>query len=129
MESTFTRCGDVAADLYPWLPVRWIERVRYPSVDRLAAVPAPVLVIHSPDDELIGIHHGRALFEACPGKRQFVEIRHGHSDGYHLSGPLYRDGIDGFVTEHFGPEATTSREPRDRSRQAWPQTRYAPESP
>ncbi|MGB0720909.1 MAG: alpha/beta hydrolase, partial [Gammaproteobacteria bacterium] len=61
IENSFTRLVDLGASIYPWLPVRSLSRHRYPSIDTLSRVTAPVLIFHSPDDEIVPYEHGRAL--------------------------------------------------------------------
>jgi len=80
LQSTFTSLPDVAAQVYPFLPVRWISRFRYDTRASLSDVSAPVLVAHSRGDELIAFDHGRALYEAVRGPKQFVELHGGHND-------------------------------------------------
>ena len=58
----------------------------------------PVLVVHSPEDELVPFRHGRALYEACSGRKFFLEISGGHNDGFLLSGETYVQGLDRFIT-------------------------------
>ena len=80
--SGFTSVPDLAQQLYPFLPVRWLARIRYDTRASLRAVAAPVLVAHSPDDEIIPFEHGRALFAAANQPKQFLELAGGHNDGF-----------------------------------------------
>jgi fermentation-respiration switch protein FrsA (DUF1100 family) len=97
IESSFTSLPDLGAEVYPWLPVRWISRYVYPSARNLAQVRVPVLVIHSRQDEIIPFHHGQALYAAAHGPKAFLEIRGGHNDGPWMSGTLYVEGLDRFL--------------------------------
>ncbi|KAH8236454.1 alpha/beta hydrolase domain-containing protein 17B [Drosophila bipectinata] len=38
----------------------------FPSIDKVAKVKAPVLVIHGTDDEVIDFSHGIGIYERCP---------------------------------------------------------------
>lgn len=91
VESSFTSTMDLGKELYPWLPVGWFERkLDYPSQQLIAKVTAPVLIAHSPDDDLIPAHHGSALQEAAAAgaatRLMFIELAGGHNDG-HLAEP------------------------------------------
>ncbi|MCB9744926.1 MAG: alpha/beta hydrolase [Alphaproteobacteria bacterium] len=66
IESSFTSVADVAARSYPWLPVRWILRNRFPSLERARGFTGPALVVHSTADEVIPYDMGQALAEAFP---------------------------------------------------------------
>lgn len=80
--SGFTSVPDLGRQLYPFLPVRWLARIHYNTREYLRAVAAPVLVAHSPDDEIIPFAHGRALFAAASPPKQFLELAGGHNDGF-----------------------------------------------
>ncbi|MHB1358477.1 MAG: alpha/beta hydrolase [Rhodocyclaceae bacterium] len=82
ISSGFTSVPDLAADLYPWLPVRWLSRFSYDTRAYLQTTRLPVFIAHSPDDEIIPFRHGRALFEAAPGPKRFLELRGGHNEGF-----------------------------------------------
>ena len=56
-----------------------------------------MLVIHSPDDEIVPFGQGVALYEAAPGPKAFVKLRGGHNDALFMSAGAYREGIDGFL--------------------------------
>ena len=102
LESAFTSVPDVGARAYPFLPVRWLARFQYNTQEYLRSVSAPVLVIHSPQDEVIPFKFGRALFASANEPKQFLEIRGGHNEGFQLSGKDYTDGIDEFLRDHLG---------------------------
>ena len=103
VESSFTSILDLGAEVYPWLPVRWISRYDYPSAQNLARVDAPVLVIHSRQDEIIPFHHGQALYAAAHEPKAFLEIRGGHNDGPQAYGSQYVEGLDSFLRQALGP--------------------------
>ena len=98
IESTFTSIPDMGAHLYPILPVRLLSRFRYDTKEALKSVTCPVLVIHSPDDEIIPYKNGSILFEAAKEPKSFLEIRGGHNDGFLPSGKLYIEGLDNFIS-------------------------------
>jgi len=102
IESAFTSVPDVAADIYPFLPVRWLARFQYAAGEYLASVSCPVLVVHSQDDEIIPFKHGERLFELANEPKQWLPIRGGHNDGFIVSGRSYVDGFNSFLTAHLG---------------------------
>ncbi|MDH3970087.1 MAG: alpha/beta hydrolase, partial [Rhodospirillales bacterium] len=69
------------------------------------AVVCPVLIVHSRDDEIIPVSHGRALFEAAPEPKAFLELSGGHNDGFLVSGRTYTDGLDAFLAKHLDEQA------------------------
>jgi fermentation-respiration switch protein FrsA (DUF1100 family) len=75
LESAFTSVPDLARKYYPIFPVRLLARIQYDNASRLPTVDCPVLIVHSRDDELIPIDHGRALFELAREPKSFLELR------------------------------------------------------
>jgi len=97
IESTFTSVPDLAAKIYPWLPVRWLARFRYDSQEKISSVKAPVLVAHSRNDEIVPFSHGKQLFEAAPMPRRLMVLRGGHNDGFIVSMDDYLRGLRLFI--------------------------------
>ena len=101
LESTFISLTELGRTLYTWLPVRLLLRFTYPTIDFLRGVTCPVLVIHSPEDDLVPAGHGRALFAAAHDPKDFVEISGGHNHGNLDSATQYSAGIDQFIGKYF----------------------------
>jgi uncharacterized protein len=82
LESTFTSLPDVGARIYPFLPVRYVMRSRFNSLDKIRDYHGPLFISHGDRDELIPMDFGRRLFEAAAGRRKefFVVPRGGHND-------------------------------------------------
>lgn len=101
LESAFTSVPELAARIYPYLPARWISRFRYATADYAARTDCPLLVIHSRDDELVPIAHGRAVFARAPGPKRFLETTGGHDGGLGANTTIYREGWEAFLAEHL----------------------------
>lgn len=97
VESSFTSVPEIAQDLYPWLPARWLSRLRHSTLDHIRDVHCPVLVIHSRDDEIIPYRHGQAIFEAAGDPKTLLSIRGTHNDGFLLDEDTYLHGIRAFL--------------------------------
>lgn len=104
LQSTFTSVPDLAADVYPLLPVRWLVRIRYPTIERLASIEEPVLVIHSTEDELIPFAHAERLFAAAGHPRELLAIRGDHNSGLFTSRATTEPGLNRFLDQHVGPD-------------------------
>jgi hypothetical protein len=107
LESTFTSVPDLAAAHYPWLPARAVCRYRLATVEHVAGVRCPLLVVHSPGDEAVPFAQGQRVYAAAPGPKTFLEIRGGHNDGFLLSGEDYVRGLAAFLDREL-PEAAGS---------------------
>jgi fermentation-respiration switch protein FrsA (DUF1100 family) len=82
LESSFTSVPDMAAELYPWLPARWLARYRYNTLERIADIHCPVMILHSPNDEIIPFEQGRLLFQRANEPKVFFELSGDHNSGF-----------------------------------------------
>ena len=82
---------------YPWIPIRLVMRNPFESILRVGLIQAPMLFIHSPDDQIIPIEQGRRLFKAAPEPKQFVEVRGGHIDPADVDASVYFGSVRAFV--------------------------------
>jgi len=80
--SGFTSVPDLGQQLYPYFPIRLLARIRYNTRESLRTVTAPVLIAHSPQDDIVPYEHGQALFTAANPPKQFLELAGGHNDGF-----------------------------------------------
>ena len=101
LESAFTSVPDMAAELYPFFPVRLLSRFEYNTRKLLSSVNCPVLIIHSPDDEIIPFENGLQLYRSAREPKKILEIQGGHNEGFLLSGITYIEGISKFITSSF----------------------------
>lgn len=101
LASAFTSVPDLAADLYPFIPARWLARYRYDTRRYLQDIRSPVLVMHSREDEIIPYRHGLALYEAAPEPRQFLELRGGHNDLYFANEETFAREVGKFVNRQL----------------------------
>jgi hypothetical protein len=81
LESSFTSLPDVGATAYPWLPVRALARIRYASLDKIGALDLPILILHSPEDEIVPFAHAGRLLAAAGERAHLHRTSGGHNDG------------------------------------------------
>jgi len=95
IEGTFTSIPEVFCTLkWGWLPLRALITQRFDSVQRVAQIKAPLLVVHGADDELIRPEMGRALFERATVPKRFVLVEGGsHHDTYSVGKGQYRQAL------------------------------------
>src|SRR6202051_4931700 len=62
LEAPFTSAVDLAARRYPLVPVRWLMKDQVCSDLRIAAIAAPLLVLHGARDTTVPIEFGERLF-------------------------------------------------------------------
>lgn len=75
VESTFTSIPDVFDSMrWGWLPVNWLITQRFNSVDRVADIGSPLLVVHGTADPLIPARLGRQLFDAAREPKRLILV-------------------------------------------------------
>ncbi|ABE43759.1 alpha/beta hydrolase [Polaromonas sp. JS666] len=105
LASTFVSVPELAAELYPWLPVRWLARYRYDALEALARVSSPVLIAHSRQDDIVPFRHGERLFAAAKGPKAFLELAGGHNEGFLFTREAWREALGRFLAQHLPAEA------------------------
>ena len=75
LEAPYTSTVEVAAKIYWWLPVHALMKDQFKSIDFIAAVVAPLLIIHGEEDRLIPVGFGKRLFATAnqPKELEVVE--------------------------------------------------------
>lgn len=101
LESTFTSVPDLAAKPYPYLPVKLLSRYKYDTQGYLREVNWAVLIVHSPDDEMMPLSHSQRLFEVAKEPKEFLEISGSHNEGFILSSKRYQEGLDTFISKYL----------------------------
>jgi fermentation-respiration switch protein FrsA (DUF1100 family) len=86
-----------AQEVYPYIPVRWIARSRFASIEKIGRVRIPKLFLHARADEVIPFAHGRRLYEAAAQPKSFVALAGGHGDAFEVDSAGYFGAIARFL--------------------------------
>lgn len=86
LESPFAAVVDVAAIRFPLLPVKWLMRDQFQSIERIKQVKAPITIVHGDQDIVIPISQAEKLASAAMAPITF----HRMSGGGHVD--LYEKG-------------------------------------
>ena len=108
LESPFSTVADVAQAHYPFVPARWMVKDRFDSLAKIAAIGAPLLVLHGARDRVVPMRFGHRLFEAAaePKENRWFDEA-GHND-------LYSHGAAKVVTAFI--ERVWAERPADQRR-------------
>ena len=118
IESTFLSTADVARRNPLFRTMTWAIRHRFESKNKVAKIKPPLLIIHSPDDEVIPFENGQGLFERATEPKTFLEISGGHNTGF-VNSVNYRPGWEAFLgpifvpTTHEAPGVEVNESPSD----------------
>jgi len=97
LESTFSSARDFARLAFPLMSRLLIMRYRFDTATALKSVSCPVLVLHSPTDEIMPFALGQAVYQAANPPKAFFELRGDHNGGFLLSRPEYQQTLADFV--------------------------------
>jgi uncharacterized protein len=101
IESGFTSVPELGGTYFPFLPIRLLSRYSYATENKVSKINVPKLFIHSPHDEIIPFKYGKALYENASLPKEFLEIRGDHNNGFLMSGSIYRDGLNRFISQYY----------------------------
>jgi fermentation-respiration switch protein FrsA (DUF1100 family) len=88
LRSPFASMAAVGRFHYPYLPVGWLLRDRYPSRDRVQRLSSPLLVIAGDRDTIVPAAQSRALADAAREPKRFVVVSGAdHNDPELVAGP------------------------------------------
>lgn len=90
VQSSFTDLREMARALYPQLPLHWITRNEFRSVEKVAELTLPKLFVHGTEDGTVPVEVGRRLYEAAAEPKELYLVeRAGHNDVHLHGGAAY----------------------------------------
>ncbi|WP_285420015.1 alpha/beta fold hydrolase [Pseudomonas sp. efr-133-TYG-5] len=99
IESTFTSLADVAAAVANTsLPVQWLLSQKFDSIDKIADIHMPLLVVHGLADAFVPPRFSEQLFAAAQQPKRLLLVPGGtHNNSMALGGQNYRKAIDALM--------------------------------
>jgi fermentation-respiration switch protein FrsA (DUF1100 family) len=97
LESTFSSARDVANYLFPILSRLLVLRYSFDTAGYLKGVASPLLVLHSPDDDIIPFYLGEKVYQAGSEPKVFVRMQGDHNGGFLQSQPRYEQELGRFI--------------------------------
>lgn len=102
LQSTFTSVRAMARLHYPLVPAALVPDA-YPTLERVARLRCPLLVLHGDRDDIVPLAHGQALFAQAPGRKRLdVVFGAGHNDLLLAAGAGYGETIAAWAREASG---------------------------
>ena len=100
LRSPFTSLADVGQVHYPFLPVRFLLRDRFPSRDTIRQVRSPVLVIAGDADRIVPVDQSRQVYEATSLPKKLVTLPAvDHNDPELLTGEAMVEAVVRFLEQ------------------------------
>jgi len=70
LQAAYISVAQRAAEIYPFIPVKWLIKDRFHSLQKIAEVKAPLLLFHGVLDNTIPLAHGKKLFETATSPKR-----------------------------------------------------------
>ena len=93
LESTFSSAKDFARSVFTVLSRLVYLRYNFNVTDNIQRVNYPVLVLHSPNDEIMPFKLGEKVYQSAHQPKRFVKMKGDHNYGFILSQPMYEEAI------------------------------------
>jgi len=100
LESTFSSGKDMAKSIFPIMSHFMYIRFDFNSEARIKKVNYPVLVVHSPDDEIIPYRLGEKVYQAANEPKTLFKLKGDHNAGFYLSQPNYEQALEQFLKQN-----------------------------
>jgi uncharacterized protein len=97
LEAPFSSIADVAAGVFPFVPVRWLMHDQFRSDQRIGAVRAPLLIMHGVRDWVVPIALGERLFALAHEPKRLVRFPDGGHDDLDQYGAIAE--VQRFIVE------------------------------
>lgn len=104
LESTFSSVKDVAREVFPLLSKLMVMRFDFNTEKRIKRINCPLLVLHSPEDEIIPFSLGEKIFRAAGEPKVMLRMRGDHNSGFLQYQPEYERGISKFLSQYVFSE-------------------------
>jgi fermentation-respiration switch protein FrsA (DUF1100 family) len=104
LESTLSSARDFARSVFPLLSRLVVVRYDFDTLGYLGRVRAPVLVLHSREDEIMPFALGEKVFAAANPPRRFVPLQGDHNTGFMHSQPAYERELLNFLSADSAPK-------------------------
>ena len=100
LRSPFTSLAEVGKVHYPWLPVGLLLIDRFPSIDRIGAVTAPVMIVAGDRDDVVPEALSKKLYDAASDPKRYLLVPGtGHNDLLLAGGDRMIDEVGRFLSE------------------------------
>jgi len=99
LKSTFTSVPDLAGELYPFLPVKYLSKTRFDTKNLVPKFLFPKLIVHGHADTVVPFHHGQRLYQLSLEPKTFLKVNRGHNISPMELGLEFKETVRKFVTE------------------------------
>jgi fermentation-respiration switch protein FrsA (DUF1100 family) len=112
LESPFVSIREMARAIFPSLPIAWLLRTRYDTMEKVRLVKTPILVLHGDRDATVPIEQGKKVFEVASEPKKFHRIvGASHNDTFVVGGEEYYRALREFIESALAAHEKTELSP------------------
>ena len=97
LESTFTSMNDLSPAVFKYGVPRFLKKYKFNNLEKLAKFSTPIMIIHSPEDEMINYSNAEKLFENSGENKELIITDGTHNDGLLEKFADYEERIKQFI--------------------------------
>jgi uncharacterized protein len=98
LESPFVSIREMARAIFPSLPIAWLLRTRYDTMEKVRLVKTPILILHGDRDATVPFAQGKRVFEVASQPKRFHRIvGASHNDTFVVGGEEYYGALRDFI--------------------------------
>jgi uncharacterized protein len=98
LESPFVSIREMARAIFPSLPIAWLLRTRYDTMEKVRLVKTPILILHGDRDATVPFSQGKRVFEVASQPKRFHRIvGASHNDTFVVGGEEYYGVLREFI--------------------------------
>ncbi|HEX7228018.1 MAG TPA: alpha/beta hydrolase [Candidatus Binatia bacterium] len=98
LESPFVSIREMARAIFPSLPIAWLLRTRFDTMEKVRLVKTPILVLHGDRDATVPFSQGKKVFEVASQPKKFYRIVGAtHNDTFVVGGEEYYGALREFI--------------------------------
>ena len=71
LESPFTSMIEAGKKYYPYLPVKLLLKDKYESIEKIANIHSPILVMHGMQDNIVPFDMGKKIYDAANSPKSY----------------------------------------------------------
>jgi uncharacterized protein len=103
LDAPYTSIVDVAAQAYPFLPVRLFLTDRYETTRYIAGLKAPLLILHGELDGVVPVGMGREIARLAPEPKKLVVFPNGHHSDLYIDGNNAIEAVRAWIKSLSAP--------------------------
>lgn len=81
LQAPYTSITEVASNIYWWIPVRWVLKDRFDSINKAQDIAMPAIIFAATEDRVVPASYAKELYAAFNQPKRYVEFEGiGHND-------------------------------------------------